>query len=207
MASYHERSLAAYKQGIGAGYKISGKTYMSSASAMAALGLPQEDPVRAAQQQAAASQRQAEIRRQQQQYNIQSLITQYQQAEEKSRAATLKNYEQMMKLADVGIQRWQPGGQFEKSGLELIERGKTKGVGAETQKLIGAGLYGTTVGAGVERRWEEDVGAKARATLEDIMLGRLTQAEQFKTGIMERTEYEPPDYRMLMQAMQSAYSM
>lgn len=183
--------LASYYQGTGKGWKVGGKTYMSSMAASSALGIPQFTTTKTTQKGV----------------DIQSLITQYQEAETKARAENLKRYEQAMALAERGIARFQPGGAFEKAGLAQIETAKVKGVGTETQRLIGAGLYGTTVGAGVERHWEEDIGTKARLTLESILQERLTAAEQFKVGVIERREDPYPNYTALMQALQAAYSV
>jgi len=127
-----------------------------------------------------------------------------QTAEDEARAKNIEQYEQLMEIAEKGITRYQPGGAFEKAGLAQIEAAKTTGVGAETQKLISSGLYGTEVGAGVERGWEADIGTRARLTLEDIMQQQLTGAERFKAGIVERPEYTYPDYGVLMQAVQAS---
>lgn len=186
--------LSSYYQGVGKGWKIGGKTYMSSVMAESALGIPQKKRYVSGQPQ-------------QQQLNIQSLLTQYQEAETQARAENLKKYEQAMALAEKGVARFQPGGAFEKAGLAQIEAAKVKGVGAETQKLVSAGLYGSTMGAGVERAWEEDVGAKARLTLESILQEKLTGAERFKTGVIERREDPYPNYAALMQALQATYSV
>lgn len=143
----------------------------------------------------------------QQQFDIQALLASYQQAETQARAENLKRYEEVMAIAEKGIARFQPGGAFQKAGLAQIEAAKTKGVGAETQKLIGAGLYGTTVGAGVERAWEEDIGTKARLTLENILQERITEAERYKAGVIERREDPYPNYAALMQSLQATYGV
>ena len=54
------------------------------------------------------------------------------------------------------------------------------------QRLVSAGLAGTTVGAGMEQRWEEERGIPERLRLEDIRTQRLTEAMAAKAGYMER---------------------
>jgi len=129
------------------------------------------------------------------------LLTGFQKSAEEARAANIKRYEQLLGLAEKGVARFQPGGAFERRGLAQIETMKRKGVGTELQRLIGGGLFGTEVGAGVERGWEADVGARARTTLEDIMQQRVTEAERYKGGIIERREDVYPNYQMLASLM------
>lgn len=125
------------------------------------------------------------------------LMSQFSAKEKEARASNLKRYEQAMSIYDKIIARFQPGGAFEQRGLGEIARQKTKGVGQETQQLISSGLYGTTTMGGVGRRWESEVGAPARMTLEDLMQQRVGGAEQAKAGFIERREDPYPDYSML----------
>jgi len=134
---------------------------------------------------------------------LESLIKRWEQSATEARASNIQRYEQLLELAEKGIARFQPGGAFETRGLARIEAEKKRGVGTELQRLIGAGLFGTEVGAGVERGWEADVGARARGTLEDIMQQRVTEAERYKGGIIERREDVYPDYGMMAQLIKA----
>jgi len=134
---------------------------------------------------------------------LDSLIKRWEQSAAEARASNIQRYEQLLGLAEKGIARFQPGGAFETRGLARIEAEKKRGVGTELQRLIGAGLFGTEVGAGVERGWEADVGARARGTLEDIMQQRVTEAERYKGGIIERREDVYPDYGMMAQLIKA----
>lgn len=125
------------------------------------------------------------------------LLSQFESKEKEARASNIKRYEEAMSIYDKIIARFQPGGAFEQRGLGEIARQKTKGVGQETQQLISSGLYGTTTMAGVGRRWEAEVGAPARMTLEDIQQQRVSGAQQAKAGFIERRQDPYPDYSML----------
>ena len=115
--------------------------------------------------------------------------------------ANEQRYAQMMDIYNQVIARNQPGGAFEKAGLQQIEAAKTKGVGQETQSLISGGMFGTTTAAGVGRKWEADVGAPARLRLEDIMEQRRTTAQFAKAGAIERREDVGPNYASLLQML------
>lgn len=122
-------------------------------------------------------------------------------AAEGARQANIARQKRIESMYSEMMQRYQPGGAFEKRGLGEIERAKTKGVGQETQQMISSGMYGTTTAAGVGRGWEADVGAPARLRLEDIMQQRLTGVQQQKAGFLERIQEPYPDYSALMSAI------
>lgn len=119
-------------------------------------------------------------------------------AAEGARQANIARQKRIESLYGEMMARYQPGGAFERRGLANIERQKRRGVGREMQQMISSGLYGTTTAAGAGRRWEADVGARARLTLEDIMQQRLTGIQQLKAGFLERIQEPYPDYRLLM---------
>ncbi len=123
------------------------------------------------------------------------------QAAAGARQANIARRRQIEGIYSQMMQRYQPGGAFEKRGLADIERRKTKGVGTEMQQMISSGTYGTTTAAGTGRRWESEVGAPARLRLEDIMQQRLTGIQQQKAGFLERIQEPYPDYSALMSAI------
>ncbi|GAG11478.1 unnamed protein product, partial [marine sediment metagenome] len=123
------------------------------------------------------------------------------QAAAGARAANIARQRQIESMYSEMMQRFQPGGAFERRGLGEIERARTKGVGTEMQQMISSGMYGTTTAAGVPRQWEAEVGAPARLRLEDIMQQRLTGIQQQKAGFLERIEEPYPDYSALMSAI------
>ncbi len=133
--------------------------------------------------------------------NYSGLISGFQKQAEGARQANLARQQRIEGIYSSMLERYQPGGTFEKAGLGQIERAKTKGVGQETQQMISSGMYGTTTAAGTGRRWEADVGAPARLRLEDIMGQRRTGIQQQKAGFLERIQQPYPDYSALMGAI------
>ena len=119
-------------------------------------------------------------------------------AYERARKANLARKQQITSMYDEMMQRFQPGGAFERRGLGQIEEARTKGVGQEMQQMISSGLFGTTTAAQTGRRWEAEVGAPSRLRLEDIMQQRITGIQQKKAGFLERVEDKYPDYSSLM---------
>lgn len=91
-------------------------------------------------------------------------------------------------LLDSIIKRYSPGGGFGEAEKALLGREKTKAMASGQQRLVSAGLSGTTVGAGMEQRWEEERGMPARLQLEDTRTQRLTEAMGAKAGYLERAE-------------------
>jgi len=88
-------------------------------------------------------------------------------------------------VLDKIIKQYQPGGDFGKGELALLGRAKTKAMAGVGQQLVGAGLAGTTAGAGATQRWEEEIGMPARLKLEDVRTERLVQAMLAKAGFMQ----------------------
>lgn len=89
---------------------------------------------------------------------------------------------------DKIIARYQPGGEFGKPEMALLERAKTKTLARQKAGLVSRGMAGTTVGAGLGKKWEEEVGMPAKLGLEDIRTQRLVQAMTAKAGFMERAQ-------------------
>ena len=91
-------------------------------------------------------------------------------------------------LLDEIIQRYQPGGEFGKAALATLEQRKGKALASQQQNLVSAGLSGTTIGAGLGSKFEQEVGSSFRLGVEEQRLGALTQAMQAKAGYLERGE-------------------
>lgn len=89
-------------------------------------------------------------------------------------------------LLDKIIARYKPGGEFGKPEEALLRRGKERSLAGTAQRLVSAGLAGTTAGAGAGRLWEEEVGMPTRLRLEDVRSQRLTEAMGAKAGYLER---------------------
>ena len=91
-------------------------------------------------------------------------------------------------LLDQIIQRYQPGGEFGKAALATLEQRKGKTLASQQQSLVSAGLSGTTIGAGLGSKFEQEIGTPFRLGVEEQRLGALTQAMQAKAGYLERGE-------------------
>jgi hypothetical protein len=91
-------------------------------------------------------------------------------------------------LLDSIIKRYSAGGEFGKGEEALLQREKTKAMASGQQRLVSAGLSGTTVGAGMGQRWEEEIGMPERLRLEDIRSQRLSEAVGAKAGYLEREQ-------------------
>ena len=63
--------------------------------------------------------------------------------------------------------QYAPGGGFGKGVEAALERGKVRTLASGMQSLVGAGLAGTTLAGGLGKRYEEEVAAPMRASLEE----------------------------------------
>lgn len=129
---------------------------------------------------------------------IQDLIAQTQAAETEARQKQLEQAELARTYLQQIVDIYGPEGAYGR-GMELmLESQKRQDIGRAAQTGISRGLYGIR-DYGAE--WEATVGTKARATLEDIRLGRRAQALAGLAGFEAGIEYEQPDYATLMQAV------
>lgn len=106
-------------------------------------------------------------------------------ASNQANTANQRRLDQAMSIYDEIIKRYQPGGTFGTAALGQLEAQKKKDVGKQTQGLISSGLYGTTTTTGLGKQWESDVGAPSRLKLEDIMMERLSGAQQNKASFIQ----------------------
>jgi len=135
---------------------------------------------------------------------LQSLIAQTQEAEIKAREQQIGQAEKARTYLQQILDIYSAGGAYGKGMEMVLGAQKRQDVSRAEQTDISSGLYGIR-SRGAE--WESTVGAKARATLEDVRLGRRAQAlgglAQFEAGI----EYEQPDYSTLMEAIAAGAGM
>ena len=141
---------------------------------------------------------------QQGRYAIEDFIKAYTKQYEAATAANLRRQQQIEAIFDEIIRRYGPGGTFGRAAEAQLERRKLRDVAAGMQQMVSSGLYGTTVAAALPKKWEEEVGAPARLTLEDIKMQRLSQAQLGKAGFLERIEDQYPSPEMLAQMMSAA---
>lgn len=114
-----------------------------------------------------------------------------------AKSANIERYNQALGIYDEILADYAPGGKFGAGYEEQLERTKTKDVGSEIQQNISSGLFGVQTTSGAASRWESEVGQPARLQLEDMRLGRYSQARLDKAGVIERREDEYPDMSLI----------
>ena len=134
---------------------------------------------------------------------VDELIANFQQAQERARAANETRYQQGLDIFDRIIERYKEGGTFLQSTEAQLERGRTKSVAQGMQALVSSGLSSTTQAAGLGKKFEEEVGAPARLQAQDISSQRLSGAETQKAGFIERREDVGPDYATIASLAQT----
>lgn len=131
-----------------------------------------------------------------------SIMGSFQQAQQEAIRANLERYKQGLAIYDEIIGRYKKGGGFVKGAEAKLERAKKKDVAAGMQSLVSSGLAGTTMAAGLGRRWEEEVGEPGRLSIADIAGQRMAQAQVGKAGFIERRQDIGPDPGLVSQLLQ-----
>jgi len=137
-------------------------------------------------------------------YKPTSLYDQYTALEAKATAANKARESEIRDIYGEVIRRYQPGGAFQKSGLNEIETQKTTDVGKYTQSLVDSGMFGTTTMANAPMKWEKEIGSGKRLALEDIMMQRLTSAQTGMADFVERIQNSYPDTGQMGSLFQGA---
>ena len=131
-----------------------------------------------------------------------SILGAFQAAQRSANVANLQRYKQGLGLYDQMITNWGKGGGFVKGAEATLERTKKRDVAGGMQNLVSSGLAGTTMAAGIGKKWEEEVGAPSRLSIADIAGQRLAQAMEGKAGFIERRQDTGPDPGMVSSLMQ-----
>jgi len=106
-------------------------------------------------------------------------------------------------ILDQLIARYKVGGEFGKEAETLQSIKKRKTLGSQKQALVSSGLSGSTVGAGLESKYEQEVGVPFGLGLEEERMKGLTGAATAKAGFMEREA----DRQMSFQSEQERIKM
>ncbi len=125
---------------------------------------------------------------------VEGLLKEFTRQREAANAANEKRYAQGLELYSRAEERYGEGGTFLAATEAQLARGGKKFVAAGTQALVSAGLSGTTEVAGLQKRFEEEVGAPTRLQAADIAQQRLTEAESAKAGFIERRDDVGPSF-------------
>lgn len=136
--------------------------------------------------------------------SLQSLLSDLQRQQRQAREATQKRLDDILKMYDEVIAKYQPGGEYMR-GLEAqLEREREKTMAAGMQNLVGRGLSGTTLGQTQAMQFAEDVAAPTRARMEDIRMDKLVEAMTGQAGVLERVEDVGPDPALVGQLAMAA---
>lgn len=127
------------------------------------------------------------------------VIRRFEQQQAAARAANERRYQEAMQIYERIIEQYEPGGAFGAGYEAQLERTKTRDIAASQQALVSGGLFGTSITAGLPKKWEEEVGQPARLKLEDLRMGRLAEALTGQAGFIERREDIGPDYATIAQ--------
>jgi len=131
-----------------------------------------------------------------------SILGAFQAAQQSANIANLQRYKQGIGIYDEIIKNWGKGGGFVKGAEATLARTKKKDIAGGMQNLVSSGLAGTTMAAGIGKKWEEEVGAPSRLSIADIAGQRLAQAMEGKAGFIERRQDTGPDPGMVSSLMQ-----
>jgi hypothetical protein len=112
-------------------------------------------------------------------------------------AATAAREEEIRGLFDEIVKYYSPGGAFGQGTEAMLDRQETQYLGQATQGLISAGLFGSTMTAGIPKKFQEEIGIPTRAKLEDIRGQAYAGALGQKAGFIERIKDESPSYETL----------
>lgn len=134
----------------------------------------------------------------------QDILDQFVKAMEEANKANEARYQEGLELWDKISGIYGPEGTYGAGTETMLGRAKTQDVAAGMQQMVSGGLYGTTVAAGLPKKWEEEVGMPARLQLEDIKSGRLGEAYAGKAGFIERRTDRAPDMGLFADLMMRA---
>ncbi|MBW1931473.1 MAG: hypothetical protein JRI56_00300 [Deltaproteobacteria bacterium] len=137
---------------------------------------------------------------------LDDLLSQFQQQQEAARLANERRYQEGLAIYDRIIKQYEPGGAFLQGVEAQLQREKARTVAQQTQDLVSSGLFGTSIRAGLGKKFEEEIGTPARLRAQDIAFERLAQAGVGKAGFIERREDVGPDYGLVAQLAAQAAS-
>jgi len=109
---------------------------------------------------------------------------------EQAKQANERRYQETLGLWNQVADIYKPGGTFGRQTMKEL-------TAAGTQRLVGAGLYGTTV---------KPVSATQQRELADIRSGRYATALAGKAGAIERREDIGPDLGMFANLLMQSWS-
>lgn len=123
---------------------------------------------------------------------------------ERSREAKVQGQEKaVMSLYDQIISMY--GKDYGSGELASLQRQKTRDLASAQQSLVSAGLYGSTMTAGLGKKWEEEIGVPTRMKLEDARKAALSGAYAQKAQAIANIDYADIDYSGLAALASAGY--
>ncbi len=105
-------------------------------------------------------------------------------------------------LWEKALAHYKPGGGFG-AGVEAgLERGRVKSTASGMQNLVSAGLAGTTMAAGLGKKYEEEVAAPTRARVESARAEAISGLQAGMAGAEQRGYETAADRAFQMQMQQ-----
>jgi len=138
---------------------------------------------------------------------LSSLAAKFESEYASAKKANLERYQQAIGMYDEVIEQYKPGGSFGAGFEAQLEGVKKKDTGTAMQHQISSGLFGVQSTGGISNRWEAEVGSPARLQLEDMRMGRYSEAMMNKAGAVERREDEYPDSGLIANLYMQAAQM
>ena len=86
---------------------------------------------------------------------------------------------------EAAVAQYAPGGGYGAGVEAAIGRGRTQAVAGGTQALVSAGLMGTTMPAGLAKKYEEEVGMPARARVEETRASAIANLKSLEAQIIQ----------------------
>ena len=103
---------------------------------------------------------------------------------------------------EKALAHYKPGGGFGKGVEAGLERGRVKSTASGMQNLVSAGLAGTSMAAGLGKKYEEEVGAPTRARLEGARAEAMANIQMSMAGTEQRGYESAQDRQFQMQMQQ-----
>ncbi len=83
------------------------------------------------------------------------------------------------------VAQYAPDGGYGKGVEAALDRGRTQAVAGGTQALVSSGLMGTTMPAGLAKKFEEEVGMPARAQVEENRASAIAGLKSLEAQVIQ----------------------
>lgn len=125
---------------------------------------------------------------------VTDLLNQFRAQQQAANAANQQRYQQGLDIYDRIIERNKEGGTFLAATEAQLKSASTRSTASGMQNLVSSGMAGTTQAAGLQKKFEAEVGQPTRLQAQDIAAQRLSEAEIGKASFIERREDVGPSF-------------